>query len=397
MGRSFAVIDQPYYRTPYLAELKIEKSHQDFSLLAITLLVVTVHLFAIWFSTLSPSKSLSKYEAKSKVVVKTVHLNPRLQPLNLTKEPPVISVEPAKTALDKPLPQPILEQKEPEQQPKPPKTAELPLNDSPPPTPAHAPAPTPQIEASKTTAEPTKSKEETTSPPVNKVETKKVEGDKPSKPKTTPSKGTSKEVKKNEASQQQAPVKKTKTEPAKPAKPTKKEATPTPEEIAAKEAEKKRMQELEAVKEAARVKQQELLAKAKQNIAKMGESRDKIASNKSVSLETTSIPKQLESLQIDAIPAGTNTPAELNAKEIDYRDGIAYRLKLALKLPEYGAVQIKLTLERSGQMIQVQFTHSESSKNKQYLEKMLPTLVFPPFENNFADLAQYTFLITLNN
>lgn len=118
---------------------------------------------------------------------------------------------------------------------------------------------------------------------------------------------------------------------------------------------------------------------------------------KLASLDSTAIPKQIEQLQIDALPVGSTVPVDLSAKEVSYRDEIAYRLKMALKLPDYGEVKIKLTLDRSGKVASVQSVHAESTKNKQYIEKTVPSLIFPPFGTNFAQAAQYTFMITLNN
>ncbi len=169
------------------------------------------------------------------------------------------------------------------------------------------------------------------------------------------------------------------------------------------EAEKKRQQEVAAAEEAARQRQQALLTKAKENLAKMNETRDKISQStaSSVKLATTPLPKEVNHLQVDALPLGergsTAQAGEWGVKEISYRDEIVYRVKAALKFPDYGTVKIKLTLDRTGKVLKVETTQSESAKNKAYLERTLPTLQFPAFGQQFSGATQYTFLMTLHN
>lgn len=165
------------------------------------------------------------------------------------------------------------------------------------------------------------------------------------------------------------------------------------------EAEKKRQQELAAAQEAARQREASLLTKAKENLAKMGETRDKIStSSSSLNLETTEIPKELGNLQVDALPVGeVGSTEEWGTKELSYSGEVASRLKLALRLPDYGAVKIKLTLDRTGKVIKVNIIRSESNKNKSYVESKIPTLLFPSFGQRFPGLSQKTFEITLQN
>ncbi len=165
------------------------------------------------------------------------------------------------------------------------------------------------------------------------------------------------------------------------------------------EAEKKRQQEIAAAQEAARQKEQALLAKAKETLAKMGETRDKMSSSSSsVNLEAAALPQELGVLQVDALPWGeTGSSGEWGTKEISYSDEVAYRLKMALRFPDYGAVKIKLTLDRTGRIVKVETVQSESSKNKAYVESKIPTLLFPSFGQRFQGVQQNTFVITLQN
>jgi hypothetical protein len=73
------------------------------------------------------------------------------------------------------------------------------------------------------------------------------------------------------------------------------------------------------------------------------------------------------------------------------------RLKRLLKLPQYGDVDIQLTLLRSGKVAKLIVTNSQNALNKDHVEKMLPTLIFPPFGNGFAGEEQHTFKIRLSN
>jgi colicin import membrane protein len=165
------------------------------------------------------------------------------------------------------------------------------------------------------------------------------------------------------------------------------------------ETEKKRQQELAAAQEAARQRETTLLNKAKENLAKIGETRDKISSSStSLSLETTTLPKEIGSLQVDALPVGeVGTIGEWGSKEMNYSDEVASRLKMALRLPDYGAVKIKLTLDRTGKVLKVETVQSESNKNRSYVESKIPSLLFPSFGQRFPGVSQNTFVITLQN
>lgn len=395
----------PYYpATPTPLEILRIK---DASLFWIAIAVLIAHFLLVLLSFYSSSETV-KPTSRQQVVVKTVQLNPQtkslspVNPMASQKAGPVSD----KPVTQQPLPEPIPEVKtEPkkievptEAPPVLPIKAEEPIvvpepEPLPPPTPPPPPPkPEPEVIKEQPPTKPpvaTPKKTETSKPAEKKP---KVESKPKPDPKATPAKKTdSKPAKKAN----QAPVKKTASETKKPKTEPKK--GPTAEEIAAKEAEKVRQKEIAE----AQVKQRELLAKAKENLAKIGESRDKIGSgsfsNKISSLNDTTIPQQLGNLQIDALPVGTALSGELSAKEASYRDEIAMRLKIALSLPDYGAVKLKLILNRSGKVESVQILNSESHKNKQYVEKTVPSLIFPPFGNRFGDASQYSFVVTLNN
>lgn len=386
----------PYYAMPFSPTPK--HKFQDPSWIWIILFVLALHFAGLmwtWLFSQSPPRS-----SPQKVIVQTVQLNPRLQPMATHASAPTTPMATPQPQQEiAAVPSPVVEPKEiakslvqEKPQDKPVSTPIKAQEESQ--TPSKHVAPPPKIE----TEVPAKPKEtpKTTTTPVKKATPA------PAKTEAKPAAAAAKPAAKQE-------VKKTATTPAKPAaqapvkssqaaaKPAKTDTKKEEAEMAAaKEAEHKRQQELAAAK----AKQQELLAKAQENLAKMDQSRGKIESSKGSlgsGWNDASLPKAIGSLQIDALPVGSAMGTELSAKEMDYRDEVAYRLKLALRLPDYGSVKIKLTLDRSGKVSTVQTVSSESKKNQQYVENNVPSLVFPSFGVQFAGLSQYTFLVTLNN
>lgn len=83
--------------------------------------------------------------------------------------------------------------------------------------------------------------------------------------------------------------------------------------------------------------------------------------------------------------------------ELSYRDELACRLQLLLKLPESGTVQIKLTLSKTGKFVKLTIANSPSGANRKYIEKTLPSLTLPSFGDQFGGAAEHTFSITLTS
>ncbi len=109
-------------------------------------------------------------------------------------------------------------------------------------------------------------------------------------------------------------------------------------------------------------------------------------------------PSQIQTLSSDSLIAFECDQEEsFSAKEKSYYDELIRRLKLYLKLPEYSEVKLELTLARSGKVTRVKCVKSKSQKNISYLEKTIPSLVFPPFGNNFPNEKEHLFRIRLVN
>lgn len=336
---------------------------------AIILWVIAMHLLLLGLGVFwNPAPPPPK--ARPKVMVQTVPLQPFQSPTvqKSTPAPAAIPVQTPSIPVSVPIESP------------PPEVTPLPAPTTPPastlpPPPAKTEESKPKPETPK--PKPTPKEKPKTSPkpiaPVKKTSEPAKKSTKTEKAKSKPSEDTEKKRQKEQAEKKQQQEK--------------------------AEAEKKRQQEIAAVQEAAKQKEQTLLAKAKENLAKMGETRDKISSSSSsVNLEATALPKELGSLQVDALPlTETGNTSEWGTKEISYSDEVAYRLKMALKLPDYGAVKIKLTLDRTGKVIKVETIQSESKKNKTYVESKIPTLLFSSFGQRFQGVQQNTFVITLQN
>lgn len=137
---------------------------------------------------------------------------------------------------------------------------------------------------------------------------------------------------------------------------------------------------------------QKLLASAEESIAKIDKNRDKGGAKASKAGMT--VPGKIDKLQIDAITVGGDV---LTGTEATYRDELSMKLRRLLRLPEFGDVKLKLTLERSGKIANVSVLSAQSSLNRTYIESTLPTLKFSDFGKNFSGQSQYTFVINLTN
>lgn len=129
-------------------------------------------------------------------------------------------------------------------------------------------------------------------------------------------------------------------------------------------------------------------------MAKIRSTSEQLSQAKTQTVKDENLPKIPVALEIDGMPVDAKG---LVGPELTYQEELIGRLKLLLRLPEYGLVRVKLTLERSGKVKQLTVTNAESSKNKSYIEKTLPTLTFPAFGNNFSGQDSFTFSLNLSN
>lgn len=367
---------------------KFSVHSEDRSLRKIICVVVALHAVLIGAAIfIGPSETPKQMPPPRRFVVQTVALSPKISaPEPIPSPPPLIAEA---MPIQEPEPEPIVT--EPPELVEEPKVEPSPLPEPqpeppPPPEPAHI--------------------EEKPPEPEKEIPKKKPPEKKPTIQKSPP-KPKPKAVEKPKAAPKKVEPKKPSPSPKKPPppKPPAKKSVPQPDTKAKEKAaaEKKRQQEeaekrkkKEAQEQAERARKQKLVSQAQERIAKIGQSRDKATAGKGTETALKSVPAAITSLHVDALPVVQGGPP-LSDREISYRDELAGRLKLMLRLPEYGDVKIKLTLDRSGKVASVVIVSSESAANRKHIEKELPKMTFSAFGANFGSAAQYAFSITLSN
>lgn len=331
----------------------------------ITFSVIIFHILAVYFSVSASLSSKTEHHVK-KIVVRTVSLKPQMRTASESKpiSPPsyesVIEEEvlPVKQEIQIPKQEEILPVK---------KVAEE----------------IPQIKEEVNLKPVKKQAVVEKAAPTPKKETKKVSKSAvkpaPSKPKTQP-KAKKQEIKKSSNPSKiktEAPVKKT---------PAKKDTSS--QENALRE---------KALKEQ-REKQQALISQALSSLDKASS-----ATKESISSAFESTQKNVENiktLQAETAVLSIGSEEETSSfspQERSYYDELISRLKLHLRLPEYGEVKVKLTLSSLGKVIKVSVTSSKNRKNKDYVEKTVPKISFPQFGTNFQKSKEHTFSIRLTN
>jgi colicin import membrane protein len=366
---------------------------KDPFLTKVVLFVVGAHLLLILYGAIDPSfrishKPLNQKAAERKVLVKTVDLrnfstiSERQAPLpaSMPKEKdPEKKIEKAEKKIEPVIPDPA------------PQAA--PVVEKPP----SKPEPQPELKAKELEPkakkkEPEKKKEEpkpkkksdsAAKPAIKKTATKKTAAKKKEKsdPKIDSPKQDSLEKNSNKNAVKEKEAKE---------KAVKEKAEKEKAEKEKKEREKAEKAEQERAQQQANLaKKKELLSAAKEKIAKIDKSHDNFTSEMPVKSLGP-----IEKLSVEAITPGGST---LSPQEASYSDEIAHRLKLLLRLPQYGEVKVKLTLQRSGKVVKAVIVKSESSANSAYIEKMVQGISFPNFGKNFENEAEHTFLIVLSN
>lgn len=370
--------------------------NRDKSLLPITCGVLIAHVAAFAASFLIESAPPLP-PPPQKLLVKTINLRTSAPAPQMVREEtvvaqaePVRELEPQLTVAPEPVkaPEPEAPKVEPEPPPEPepekapeppaPESVKAPERAPEPPAPEQPKPAAPKPVVQETKPKPKKPADKKPAPkpqPVAKKEPKKKPPAADKKP-TAPKKSET-PVAKKPAAKPATPVKKEVPTGIVKDKPPSGPPKPTAEEIAAQK------------------RQQTLIAQAKENIAKIGQSRDK-----GTVAATSGLPEgpsigRLESLHIDALPIDNGV--KFTPQESNYRDELASRLKLLLSLPEFGEVRLKLTLDRNGKVTKFEVIKAENSANRKYVEKAVPGLKLPPFGNNFGNSETYTFNITLKN
>lgn len=139
---------------------------------------------------------------------------------------------------------------------------------------------------------------------------------------------------------------------------------------------------------------QELLKKAKESINKIQNATSQNAQSPGGQV-SLGAPKVLGGLQSDAFASSGNVSGK--SQPATYHEELMHRLRSQLHMPEYGNVDIELTLSRSGKVLSFKILRDENRNNRQYIEKAIPPLSFPPFGHYFNGETQHAFVITLSN
>ena len=83
--------------------------------------------------------------------------------------------------------------------------------------------------------------------------------------------------------------------------------------------------------------------------------------------------------------------------EISFHQRLIECLHRSLSLPDHGEVTIELKLNSNGLIAELNVLKTESAKNRAYLEKHLPQVIFPPLEGNDFKKEQRKFIFTFCN
>ena len=329
-------------------------------------IVLLAHILALFFVAFTLFSNPQEKIVK-KILVRTITLTPTQASVTAQDKPQLVQSE----AITEPEP---LVQKELQNEPialEEQIETPLPQKEAVIPEPISQPKPKPQKEM-----------------PVKKAVTKPVPKPAP-KPATKPPPKTKPKPAAKQISKQAPKPKET-------PKPEVKKTTPKPQ--AKKPTPKKPVNDAPKPKEEPNTQQNALIADA---LSKLNRSESMQA--KKTNLQGTKNSQASKSLtkigalQADALQIIACEDYVLGSQERSYYDELIMRLKISLKLPEFGEVKALLTLNRLGKVIKAQVTSSKSSKNRKYIEAMLPTLSFPPFGQNFNSEKDHSFTLTLNS
>jgi colicin import membrane protein len=171
----------------------------------------------------------------------------------------------------------------------------------------------------------------------------------------------------------------------------KKKKSPTKKKIAKKKEEKKSPPIKRKVSSRYEKKKNDLLSQLKKSLSSLDDDDDAPAPKHKKAIKD-SLPKTIGQLHSEVI---VTTSEEASPSLSTYHNDIVDRLRSTLHLPEYGQVKIKLYLDITGKVQNMSVIASESERNRLYLEKALPSISFPSFDN--SENKEISFVIVLRN
>lgn len=154
--------------------------------------------------------------------------------------------------------------------------------------------------------------------------------------------------------------------------------------------------DISSAAQAGKDKRLSLMAQAQKSIAKIAKESHDSALSRIASASTAAIiiPDLLEE-ELDILPKEGQSSS--NDALYDYRSRLVLFLKMRLKLPEKGEVQVKLTLAKDGKVLNLAIIKTASRENREHVERMLPTLTFPVFDDSLGSVDEISFRLNLNS
>ena len=110
--------------------------------------------------------------------------------------------------------------------------------------------------------------------------------------------------------------------------------------------------------------------------------------------------KQCKSSTIVTASLSTKAVVTLEQEEpilSSYTASLVKELTQMLQLPEYGEVKIKIKVSPAGKILELLVLQAESKLNKLYLEKHLPNIVLPKYNEKATLNNKQTFTLTFCN
>lgn len=345
---------------------------------SVPFVVFCLHLALLGSMTFFHVHVREKKEVK-KLIVRTVSLQPQQKRPKVMPKPAALPVAPPPASvIEEALPPPAQEE----------------------PAPSPAPAAEPEIASepiheSVVEEAPPKPAPKAVSKPVSKPVPKPSAKPKPApKPTPKPKPQAKKEVKKPPVQNKEA---------------LKQKEMAKQKEAARQKEQAKKQQEarkLEEARQKEQARQKELERKQNAMVSQALASLDKAskADAKKSGIQgssgkfTSSAPTAISSLASESLVSiEGGQESDFTPQERTYYDELVSRLKLSLKLPEYGQVKLSLCINRAGSVVRVTDVKCKSSKNRDYIQKTLPKVHFPPFGQNFSGEKDHTFRLTLTN
>jgi hypothetical protein len=175
-----------------------------------------------------------------------------------------------------------------------------------------------------------------------------------------------------------------------PPKPIAKKQTPEPKAPVKKTAPSPKKEPAIAEKKVGPAKQPESI----QNRAKISDSLIKELEESIAKIENKSDKTKVNKI---ASPIALQIDAGEEGEQSSYTDTLTSYLYEQLSLPDYGEVKIQLSLRQDGTVAKLVVLKAKNGKNRDYLEKHLPRLRFPPFVGELANQKEHTFVLTFCN